>query len=179
MKISELLEEKVEMCPKECCGKPVTECKCGPDCPHCDCYEKNKKMNEEAQSFKKGAEDANKLAKQAVKIHSKADAAMANSPVSKTTQYKNYKKTSQQKKIAAMKKGMPYGRQDVGETATAGATSAGAVATVANPITAHSKNKKRGKYGAPQAPQKKNPDGTAKNALDVDNNLMGGKTIKR
>lgn len=34
-------EENVEMCPDACCGKPVKECKCGPDCPHCDCYEKN------------------------------------------------------------------------------------------------------------------------------------------
>ena len=42
MKISELLEAKVEMCPEACCGKPVTECKCGPDCKHCDCYNKNK-----------------------------------------------------------------------------------------------------------------------------------------
>ena len=65
------------------------------------------------------------------------------------------------------------------ETATAGGTSAGAVASVSNPITAHSKPKKRGKYGAPEAPQKKNADGTAKNAQDVDKNLMGGKTIKR
>ena len=37
--------EGEEMCPKACCGKPVKECSCGPDCPHCDCYEKNK-MNE-------------------------------------------------------------------------------------------------------------------------------------
>ena len=28
----------VEMCSKDCCGKPVTECGCGPDCEHCDCY---------------------------------------------------------------------------------------------------------------------------------------------
>ena len=42
MKISELLEAKVEMCPEACCGKPVTECKCGPDCKHCDCHAKNK-----------------------------------------------------------------------------------------------------------------------------------------
>ena len=34
-----------EMCPEACCGKPVTECKCGPDCKHCDCYAKNN-MNE-------------------------------------------------------------------------------------------------------------------------------------
>jgi hypothetical protein len=38
-------EAKVEMCPEACCGKPVTECACGPDCEHCDCHEKNK-MNE-------------------------------------------------------------------------------------------------------------------------------------
>ena len=49
MKISELLEEKVEMCPEACCGKPVTECSCGPDCEHCDCHAKNK-MNETTAS---------------------------------------------------------------------------------------------------------------------------------
>lgn len=32
-------EEK--MCPDACCGMPVSECKCGPDCEHCDCYEIN------------------------------------------------------------------------------------------------------------------------------------------
>ena len=64
------------------------------------------------------------------------------------------------------------------ESATAGATSAGSVASVANPPTARAKIK-RDKKGVPKAPQKTNPDGTAKNALDVDNNLMGGKTVKR
>lgn len=38
-KQSEDAEE--EMCPDACCGKPVSECKCGPDCPHCNCYEIN------------------------------------------------------------------------------------------------------------------------------------------
>ena len=42
----DLVAEAVEMCPKACCGQPVTECKCGPDCKHCDCYEKNKATNE-------------------------------------------------------------------------------------------------------------------------------------
>ena len=42
----DLVAEAVEMCPKACCGQPVTECKCGPDCEHCDCYEKNKTTNE-------------------------------------------------------------------------------------------------------------------------------------
>lgn len=67
----------------------------------------------------------------------------------------------------------------VKEEATAGATSAGAIASVANPTAAHSKPKKKGKYGAPKAPQALNPDGTAKNAQDIGNNLMGGKTIRR
>jgi len=65
------------------------------------------------------------------------------------------------------------------ETATAGATSASSIATVNNPPSARFTPKQRGRYGAPKAPQKKNPDGTAKNALDIKNNLMGGKTIKR
>ena len=42
----DLVAEAVEMCPKACCGQPVTECTCGPDCKHCDCYEKNKATNE-------------------------------------------------------------------------------------------------------------------------------------
>lgn len=54
------------------------------------------------------------------------------------------------------------------ESATAGATSAGAVAAIANP-----KGKKKNKSGV------YNPDGTMKNALDVDNNIMGSKPVKR
>lgn len=65
------------------------------------------------------------------------------------------------------------------EDATAGATVAGNIASVANPTAAKAKTKKRGKYGAPEAPQVKNADGTAKNALDVNKNLMGGNAIKR
>lgn len=71
-------------------------------------------------------------------------------------------------------------KESVSEEATAGATSAGDGADIANPRAAHSKPKKKGRYGAPKAPQRTNPDGTAKNALDVDDSLMaGGKTLKR
>jgi hypothetical protein len=66
----------------------------------------------------------------------------------------------------------------VNETASAGGTSSGSIAAVANPPAAKQKIK-RGKNGLPQAPQLTNADGTAKNALDVSNNLMAGKTIKR
>jgi len=64
------------------------------------------------------------------------------------------------------------------EEASAGSTSAGNMAAVANPTSANAKIK-RDKNGVPVAPQKKNPDGTAKNALELSNNLMGGKAIKR
>ena len=38
----EELDEE-DMCPDACCGKPVSECECGPECEHCSCYEINKK----------------------------------------------------------------------------------------------------------------------------------------
>ena len=69
--------------------------------------------------------------------------------------------------------------REISEEASAAATSAGAVAAVVNPIPAKSKAKKKGSYGAPKAKQKTNADGTAKNALDVDNNLFGNSAIKR
>ena len=65
-----------------------------------------------AQVFKQGAKAANSLAHSAVAMHSKMDAAMANSPFAKTQQYKDYEKTNMNNKRAAMKQGMPYGRQD-------------------------------------------------------------------
>jgi len=64
------------------------------------------------------------------------------------------------------------------ETATAGATSAGNIASVANPSMAYGQRPKDSK-GLPKAPQKKKADGTTVNALDMSNNLMGGKTVKR
>ena len=71
----------------------------------------------------------------------------------------------------------------VQEDATAGATSAGAIATVPNPNVAIGNIKKYGK-GAPAKPPKAaqalNKDGTAKNALDLPGtSLMGGKLLKR
>lgn len=46
-------------------------------------------------------------------------------------------------------------------------TTAGAVASVATPV------------GGMISRQMKNPDGTAKNALDVDTNILGGKAKKK
>ena len=61
------------------------------------------------------------------------------------------------------------------EEATAGGTNASSMALVANPTV----KTKKGKYGAPKAPQATKADGTAKNALDMNPNVMGGKAIKR
>ena len=46
------MKDGVEMCSKDCCGKPVTECSCGPDCPDCNCYEMNKKNESETEGNK-------------------------------------------------------------------------------------------------------------------------------
>jgi len=66
----------------------------------------------------------------------------------------------------------------INEFATAGATSAGNIASVANPAQAKGHRPTDSK-GLPKAPQKKKADGTAENALDIKDNLMGGATVKR
>ena len=66
---------------------------------------------------------------------------------------------------------------EIMETASATATASGNMSVVANPVQAHAKLK-RDKNGIPVAPQKKKPDGTAVNALDVSDNIMGS-VVKR
>tara|TARA_B100000989_G_C19522036_1_gene464678 strand:- start:1316 stop:1528 length:213 start_codon:yes stop_codon:yes gene_type:complete len=61
---------------------------------------------------------------------------------------------------------------EITEAASPGATASGNIATIANPIQARQKLK-RDKNGIPIAPQKKKPDGTVKNALDIKSNIMG------
>lgn len=78
------------------------------------------------------------------------------------------------------------------ETATSGATSAANIGTVVSPHVAIGKDRGKksytgspGKSGTkapkvPKATQAKNPDGTAKNALDLPNtSLFGGSLAKR
>tara|TARA_B100000900_G_scaffold46723_1_gene34734 strand:- start:13 stop:219 length:207 start_codon:yes stop_codon:yes gene_type:complete len=57
-----------------------------------------------------------------------------------------------------------------GTTTTAGDVGVGAV---------YKNNAPRDKNGVPKAKQKRNKDGTAKNALDITNNLLTGGSIKR
>ena len=187
MKASEFIyvkEAKVEMCPEACCGKPITECKCGPDCKHCDCYEKNKV-------------DESLRPAHAKELRNKELNKGKGAPKSgKTTgpddydflKYKNKKeketkegKSPHKKGTAKYKKHMAamHAEAVTNEEATAGGTSAGMVASVSSVVGAKRNVAKSGRYGAPKAPQKLNADGTAKNALDMKNNVMGGKTIKR
>ena len=69
-------------------------------------------------------------------------------------------------------------RQATKESASATATASGNIATVNAPVQARQKLK-RDKNGLPVAPQAKNPDGTAKNALDVKSNIMGTPMARR
>jgi hypothetical protein len=63
--------------------------------------------------------------------------------------------------------------RDLIETSSAGATGSGNIATVLP--SAHAKPKsKKNKYGAPKANQITTPNGTVKNALDVNTNIFGG-----
>jgi hypothetical protein len=61
MKIMDIIPDKytkmdtwekdgVLMCSKECCGSPVSECTCGPECKHCNCFEL-KKTNESPTGY--------------------------------------------------------------------------------------------------------------------------------
>ena len=68
--------------------------------------------------------------------------------------------------------------RDLYEVASAGASSAGGIASVANP-PAKRKKTKTGRYGAPQAHQHTTTYGTLINALDVDTNIFGGTPLKR
>ncbi len=73
-------------------------------------------------------------------------------------------------------------RELLGETATAGGTSAGNIAAVPNPHIAIGNIKAYGKGTAAKPPktvQAKNSNGTAKNALDMNTNIFGGGAVKR
>jgi hypothetical protein len=48
------MKDGVEMCPEECCGQPVTECKCSTDCETCNCAERKEMMKAEAYNEPQG-----------------------------------------------------------------------------------------------------------------------------
>ena len=150
---------KVEMCPDACCGKPVTECSCGPDCKHCDCYEKNKAMNEGflrnligdvRNAFKPGVAVTPNMVKE-LEAGIAAIKAGGQPTARQQKTFDNFMSDTLAKELKKM---------GISET-----TSAGSVASVANPSTSRKKPKKNG--------------GVAPNALDSGDNLMGGKTVRR
>jgi len=100
------------MCPEACCGKPVTECKCGPDCEHCDCHAKNAAMKE--GKMPQAAIDA--LEKKKGKKSKKADddQKKESTKESKETKAKKFDeevedilKTAEEKLVKEAKKKMP------------------------------------------------------------------------
>jgi hypothetical protein len=72
-------KDGVEMCPKECCGSPITECTCDTSCKECNCYERKESINEGLADLADMAErdhevqmarsDLYKIAKYAIKLH--------------------------------------------------------------------------------------------------------------
>jgi hypothetical protein len=289
----EHIEEKEEMCPEACCGVPVSECHCPPDCPHCDCnavvkedidsrahkayqsmwhksnpigrnwldpddydadaegthmitdtptemhiykvpaknydeafdkwldskgrqasdseyYDSTKDYSSEHQYWGRIAPEEIEPEEESLTNEQIAGILEADFSVKNLDDYKAKIKTlyglerymqsdpelaqevkKRYRQLAKWKidhdqaqeenyEAQIYnGMKDIGETATAGSTSAGAIATVVNPPIAYHKTKQKGKHGAPKAPQKKKADGTAVNALDMGNNLMGGTPVKR
>lgn len=69
-------------------------------------------------------------------------------------------------------------KKGVKEQATAGATSSGNIAAVANPVHAHGEIP-RDKNGVPKKKARKNKDGTVVSALDTNDSFFGGKVAKR
>lgn len=67
----------------------------------------------------------------------------------------------------------------------ASTTTASSIAALPNPQVAIGNSSARKAYGRganpkpPKAKQRLNPNGTAKNALDIDSNIFGGEAIKR
>tara|TARA_R110000803_G_scaffold33130_1_gene72656 strand:- start:1746 stop:2342 length:597 start_codon:yes stop_codon:yes gene_type:complete len=198
MKIFEITEAKVEMCPEACCGKPVTECKCGPDCEHCDCHAKNKKVDEGYKSkLRKKAkhagrrsgrrsnkklrdefqdtgiatekDDLGNLIKTGVKGSYDVVAKAVKDYEELIRNNPNHPKVPQVKaELAKLKPMLAKAQAGMSETITSGGTSASSVANVSNPSITRNVKK-----------PKKNKNGTAKNAQDSNSNLMTGQLIKR
>ena len=70
MKIMDIIDDKytkkgtwikdgVLMCNKDCCGAPVSECSCGPECTKCECY----KLKEEDVAERYGMRPGQTLAR--------------------------------------------------------------------------------------------------------------------
>lgn len=72
---------------------------------------------------------------------------------------------------------LEFSKNSLTETASAGSTSSGNIATLGS-VPATKRKIGKGKNGLPKAHQATNSDGTVKNALDISTNIFGG-PIKR
>ena len=156
MKIFEITEAKVEMCPEACCGVPVTECKCGPDCEHCDCHEKNK-MNEDedlGNLIKTGVQGSYKMLARYIADIEELIAKNPNHPKSK----------KYGPMLPKLKADLAKSKQDAGLGEN---TSSGSMAVAVKPV------------GKMQSRTMYNADGTMKNALDGDKLMAGKKKSKK
>ena len=123
---SRKLEEKEEMCPKACCGQPVTECKCGPDCKHCDCYEKNKAMKEAEEkedndTAKMDVTDADKRANTTAYKRMKAGDKRYNDKTTKKESYEDYRRAKLDEDLGKAINHLVAATGEIGKTVAGGA----------------------------------------------------------
>ena len=98
MKIMDIIPDKytkmdtwekdgVLMCSKKCCGSPVSECTCGPECEHCNCHEL-KQMNEGPTGY--GMRDGDSMGmSNASRRQGQADAVNVNKSINNRTRDAN------------------------------------------------------------------------------------------
>ena len=84
MKIMDILPDKYTkkgtwikdgtlMCSKKCCGAPVSECSCGPDCKHCECYKLKENNVTERYGMQRGVAQSRDAQDDAVNITKRAN----------------------------------------------------------------------------------------------------------
>lgn len=84
MKIMDILPDKytkkgtwikdgVLMCSKKCCGAPVSECSCGPDCKHCECYKLKENKVNERYGMRQGVAQSRDAADDAINMNKRAN----------------------------------------------------------------------------------------------------------
>ena len=62
------IKDGVLMCSKKCCGAPVSECSCGPDCKHGDCH----KLKESGYGMQRGVAQSRDAQDDAMNMNKRA-----------------------------------------------------------------------------------------------------------
>ena len=60
------------MCSKECCGAPVSECSCGPDCKHCECHKLKENNVTERYGMQRGVAQSRDAQDDAMNMNKRA-----------------------------------------------------------------------------------------------------------